>query len=74
MLVENQKDRLDAPWTPSDIDKISSQFGTLCSVYSNDELLKVAMDACDHTSFFDNAWPAPRLIGFRPAQVLCGGG
>ena len=56
LLVDQHKERLDASWTPADIDKIGSQFRALCTAYRTDKSLQSAIDACDHTCFFESAW------------------
>ncbi|KAH6600444.1 hypothetical protein BASA50_002301 [Batrachochytrium salamandrivorans] len=63
MLIDLHKDRLDASWTPSEIDKIGLQFRALCTSYHNDDAIKAAIDAHDQASAFDAAWAATALDG-----------
>ncbi|KAH6588004.1 hypothetical protein BASA61_006153 [Batrachochytrium salamandrivorans] len=63
MLVDLHKDRLDASWTPSEIDKIGLQFRALCTSYHNDDAIKAAIDAHDQASAFDAAWAVTALDG-----------
>ena len=60
-LLTLHKDRLDASWTPLEMDKIGLQFSALCTSYRNDDAIKAAIDAHDQTSAFDAAWATSAL-------------
>ena len=62
-LVMQQKTRLDWTWSPSDIDKIGSEFAQLCAMYKNDPAFQEAIDSCNHQCSFDDAWALPCLSG-----------
>jgi hypothetical protein len=71
-ILQNQRSHLSERWINVQIDAIELDLQALCDACESEDLLKGALDSCDHTTSFETAWNYAHNR-FQSLKSFCGG-